>query len=61
MIKVLSDPKPETKPKLETKPKSKVEIKVNKKKLEKIRKNLDELRHKFSKKGIKEYMKALCC
>ena len=63
-------PKPETKPKqtpktkpkqtAKTKPKSepKMEIKVNRKKLEKLRKDFDELRHKFSKKEIKEYRKA---
>ena len=55
-------PKPETKPKqtpkrkpkqtAKTKPKSepKMEIKVNRKKLEKLRKDFDELRHKFSNK-----------
>ena len=71
LIKVLSesDPKPETKPKTkpETKPKPKPEpkleleqeIKVNKKKLKKLRKDFDELRHKFSNKDeIKEYRKA---
>ena len=64
-------PKPETKPKqtpktkpkqtAKTKPKSepKMEIKVNRKKLEKLRKDFDELRHKFSNKDeIKEYRKA---
>ena len=58
LIKALSEPKPETKPKLETKPKWKLKIKVNKKKLEKIRKDFDELRHKFSKKEIDRYRKA---
>ena len=74
MIKALSEPKPETKPKQtpkqtlkpETKPKQtpksdqepKLEIEVNKKKLKKLRKDFDELRHKFSKKEIKEYRKA---
>ena len=71
LIKALSEPKPETpKPKPETKPKQtskpkpkpepepKIEVKVNKKRLEKIRKDFDELRHKFSKKEIKEYRKA---
>ena len=71
LIKVLSesDPKPETKPKTkpETKPKPKPEpkleleqeIKVNKKKLKKLRKDFDELRHKFSNKDeIKHYRKA---
>ena len=58
--------KPETKPKQTSKPKPKpkavpepkIEVKVNKKRLEKIRKDFDELRHKFSKKEIKEYRKA---
>ena len=40
----LSKPKPEPEPK--------IEVKVNKKKLEKLRKDFDELRHKFSKKEI---------
>ena len=74
MIKALSEPKPETKPKQtpkqtlkpETKPKQtpksdqepKLEIEVNKKKLKKLRKDFDELRHKFSKEEINEYRKA---
>ena len=71
LIKVLSesDPKPETKPKTkpETKPKPKPEpkleleqeIKVNKKKLKKLRKDFDELRHKFSNKDeMREYREA---
>ena len=53
LIKALSEPKPET-PKPEPKP----EIRVNKRKLKKLRKDFDELRHKFSKKEIKEYRKA---
>ena len=47
-------PKPET-PKI---PKPKPEIKVNKKKLKKLRKDFDELRHKFSKKEIDRYRNA---
>ena len=75
LIKALSEPKPETKPKQtpkqtlkpETKPKQtpksdqepKLEIEVNKKKLKKLRKDFDELRHKFSNKDeIKDYRKA---
>ena len=74
LIKALSEPKPETKPKQtpkqtlkpETKPKQtpksdqepKLEIEVNKKKLKKLRKDFDELRHKFSKKEIDRYRKA---
>ena len=62
--------KPETKPKLETKPKPeqtpktepepepKLEIRVNKRKLKKLRKDFDGLRHKFSETEIKEYRKA---
>ena len=74
LIKALSEPKPETKPKQtpkqtlkpETKPKQtpksdqepKLEIEVNKKKLKKLRKDFDELRHKFDKKEIDRYRKA---
>ena len=58
-------PKPETpntrkKPKQtkpEAEPKPKPEIRVNKRKLKKLRKDFDELKHKFSKKEIKEYRK----
>ena len=66
-------PKPET-PKLKTpklissklkisklkipKPKPRPEIRVNKKKLKKLRKDFDELRHKFDKKEIDRYRKA---
>ena len=63
LIKALSKPEPEPKtlkPEPETEPKSepKPEIRVNKRKLKKLRKDFDELRHKFSKKEIKEYRKA---
>ena len=57
-------PKPEkTKPETPETPKpektnSKIEIRVNKKKLKKLRKDFDELRHKFSKKEIDRYWKA---
>ena len=44
MIKALSEPKPK--------------IRINKKKLEEIRKYFNELRHKFSKKEIDKYRKA---
>ena len=54
LIKALSEPEPETKPKQTPKP----EIRVNKRKFKKLRKDFDELRHKFSKKEIKEYRKA---
>ena len=69
MIKVLRETKPE-KPKPEipktetpkpekTKPeKPKLEIRVNKRKFKKLRKDFDELRHKFSKKEIGRYRKA---
>ena len=50
-------PKPETKPKLE--PDLELEIKVNKKNFKKIRKDFDEIRHKFSNKDeIGEYRRA---
>ena len=55
-IKALRKPKPETKPKQT--PKLEPEIRVNKRKLKKLREDFDELRHKFSKKEIKEYRKA---
>ena len=61
LIKALSKTKPklEPKPKPQTpKPEPKPEIRVNKRKLKKLRKDFDELRHKFSKKEIKEYRKA---
>ena len=69
MIKVLRETKPE-KPKPEipktetpkpekTKPeKPKLEIRVNKRKFKKLRKDFDELRHKFSKKEKDKYRKA---
>ena len=53
-------PKPDTKPKQTSKPKPKpepepkIKLKVNKKRLEKIRKDFDELRHTFSNKEIIE-------
>ena len=50
LIKALSEPKPNTI--------SNIKIKVNKKKLEEIRKDFKELRHKFSKKEIDKYRKA---
>ena len=59
--------KPETKPKrtleqtpkTKLKPEPKIEIKFNRKKLEKLRKDFDELKYKFSNKDeIKEYRKA---
>ena len=51
LIKALSEPKPETpkpyaKPKQTPKPEPKPEIRVNKRKLKKLRKDFDELRHK---------------
>ena len=44
LIKVLCEPKPK--------------MGINKKKLEEIRKDFNELRHKFSKKEIDEYRKS---
>ena len=55
LIKALSEPKPETKPKLTQKPEPKPEIRINKRKYKKLRKDFDELRHKFSKKEIQEH------
>ena len=54
LIKALKPQKPEP----ETpEPEAKPEIRVNKTKLKKLRKDFDEFRHKFSKKEIKEYRK----
>ena len=53
------DPKPDLKPKPKPKPEPELGIKVNKKKLKKLRKDFDELRHKFSNKNeIREYREA---
>ena len=53
------EPKTKQKPKPKPKPEQKIEKKVDRKKLEKLRKDFDELRHKFSNKDeIKEYRKA---
>ena len=46
LIKALSKPKPKPK------------IRINKNKLEKIRKDFNQLRHKFSKKEADKYRKA---
>ena len=57
-------PKPETsklkapKPEAPKPEKTKLEIRVNKRKLKKLRKYFDELRHKFSKKEIDRNRKA---
>ena len=64
LIKTLSEPEPDTKPKADTKanpepePEPKIEIKFNRRKLKKLRKDFDELRHTFSKTEIDEYRKA---
>ena len=69
LIKALSETKPETPKSEKLKPEKtnperakpetpKLEIRVNKKKLKKLRNDFDELRHKFSKKGIDRYRKA---
>ena len=51
--------KPETLKSEKLKPETlKPEIRVNKKKLKKLRQDFDELRHKFSKKEIDRYRKA---
>ena len=74
MMKALSEAKPKPEPKLQTpkpepksqkpkpEPKSqkpKPEISVNRRKLEKLRKDFDELRHQFSKKEIDRYRKSI--
>ena len=65
LIKVLSKPEPKPKPKSKPKqtpkpnqkpePKPELEIRINEKKLEEIRKDFYELRHKFSKKERGRY------
>ena len=58
LIKALSEAKPEA-PKPEApKPEPKPEIRVNKREFKKLRKDFDELRHKFFKKEIDRYRKA---
>ena len=59
--KVTPETKPKTTPKQTRKLETKVEIKVNSKKLEKLRKDFDELKHKFSNNDDrKNYIKAFC-
>ena len=55
--KAIIEIKPEPKPKPETKSEPKLEIRINKKKLKELRKDFDELRHKFSKAEIERYRK----
>ena len=43
--------------KVSSKPKPKIKIRINGKKLEEIKKDFSELRHKFSKKEIDKYRK----
>ena len=56
MMKAHSKPEPEPKPEAKSEPK--LEIRINNEKLKELRKNFDELRHKFSKTEIKRYRKA---
>ena len=64
LIKAVREPKPETlkpgtKPKQTLKPETKLEVKFNRKKLKKLRKDFDELKHKFfNKDEISAYRKA---
>ena len=58
LIKALSKPEPKPETRLKPTPKPKPEIKINKKKLEEIRKDFYELRHQFSKKETDRYRKA---
>ena len=54
-----SEPKPKLKLRTKLKPEPKTEKKINRKKLKKLRKDFDELGHKFSNKDeIREYRKA---
>ena len=58
-IKPKQIPKPQApKPKPKPEPEPKIRVKTNKRKLKKLRKDFDELRHKFSKKEIDIYRKA---
>ena len=56
--KAIIQTKSETKTKPETKSEPKLEIRINKKKFKELRKDFDELRHKFSKAEIERYRKA---
>ena len=58
LIKAVSEPEPDTKPNPEPEPEPKIEMKFNRRRLKKLRKDFDELRHKFSKTEIDEYRKA---
>ena len=53
-----SKPKQTPKPNQKPKPKPELEIKINKKKLEEIRKDFYELRHKYSEKERGRYREA---
>ena len=55
LVKALRKPKPKLKSK--RKPKPLIKIRINKKKLAEIKKDFNELRHKFSKKEIDKYRK----
>ena len=57
--KTTPETKPKTTPKQKLKPETKLELKFNRKKLNKLRKDFDELKHKFfNKNEISEYRKA---
>ena len=57
--KPTSKPKPKTRKKPKPKPETpKIRVKTDRKKLRKLRKDFDELRHKFSEKEIDRYRKA---
>ena len=56
--KTTHETKPKTTPEQTLKPETKIEVKVNSKKFEKLRKDFDELRHGFSNKDeIMDYRK----
>ena len=50
-------PKPKPKPEPESEPEPKIRVITNKRKLKKLRKDFDELRHRFSKNEIDRYRK----
>ena len=56
--KTTHETKPKTTPEQTLKPETKIEVKVNSKKFEKLRKDFDELRYRFSNKDeIMDYRK----
>ena len=56
----LKPEKPRTRKKAKPEPEPKIRAKTDKRKLKKLTKDFDELRHKFSKNEIDKYRKAFC-